>query len=260
MEIRHGPFQRVLGYTLELGAVLFLSLVSAIAFLMVRSKDPVYVLRELKNWTDYRRYDSLIVRVAAAHHVDPRLVKAVIWRESRFQSDMQGRNGERGLMQVSEIAAREWVLANSVPHFEPTQLLDPETNIQVGTWYLSKALQRWNNRDDAIPFALAEYNAGRSRVDRWIRIAMQKSNGPVAAETFQASISFPSTARYVRTILARYNFYKRRGPLRPNDSDSGASRASRVASKPFVAFEIVDHGSSNQDHEQQHCWVAIPPM
>jgi soluble lytic murein transglycosylase len=224
-ENRGGPFKRALRYALELGAVFLLSLASAVAFLVVRSKDPVYVLRELKNWTDYRRYDSLIVRISAAHRVDPRLVKAVIWRESRFQSDMQGRNGERGLMQVSEIAAREWASANNVPHFEPAQLLDPATNIQVGTWYLSKALQRWNNQHDAVPFALAEYNAGRSRVDRWIRTAMQKRNGPVEAETFQASISFPSTARYVRTILARYDFYRRRGPLRPNDSDGNSAGA-----------------------------------
>ncbi|MBV9489771.1 MAG: lytic transglycosylase domain-containing protein [Verrucomicrobia bacterium] len=223
MEIRHGSVRQILRYALELGAVVAFSFLSAVGLLMYRSKDPVYVLRELKDWANYRRYDSLIVRVAAAHGVDPRLVKAVIWRESRFQSDMQGRNGERGLMQVSEIAAREWALANNAPHPEPAQLLDPETNVQIGTWYLSKALQRWNGCDDAVPFALAEYNAGRSRVDRWVRIAMQKSSRPVAAETFQASIPFPSTARYVRTILARYDFYKRRGPLRADDRDHGSA-------------------------------------
>src|SRR5690349_1026430 len=137
-ENRVRPPRRVLRYALELGALIFFSFDAAVGILVVRSKDPVYVLRELKNWTDYRRYDSLIVRISAAHRVDPRLVKAVIWRESRFQSDMQGRNGERGLMQVSEIAAREWAAANNVPHFEPAQLLDPATNIQAGTWYLSK--------------------------------------------------------------------------------------------------------------------------
>ncbi|MBW0000410.1 MAG: lytic transglycosylase domain-containing protein [Verrucomicrobia bacterium] len=220
-EIRSKLSRQGWRYALELGVIVFLALVSAVTFLMVRSKDPLYVLRELKNWTDYRRYDSLIVRIAEAQRVDPRLVKAVIWRESRFQSDMQGRNGERGLMQVSEIAARDWAAANGIPHFEPAQLLDPEINIRVGTWYLSKALQRWNDRDDAVPFALAEYNAGRSRVDRWIRTAMQKGSGPVEAETFQASIPFPSTARYVRTILARYDFYKRRGPLRAVDGGNG---------------------------------------
>jgi soluble lytic murein transglycosylase len=92
-------------------------------------------------------------------------------------------------------------------------MLTPELNLEIGTWYLSKAVQRWNSQDNAVPFALAEYNAGKSRVDRWVRTAQKRKGQPVTAETFQDSIDFPSTARYVRTILARYDFYKRRGPL-----------------------------------------------
>jgi soluble lytic murein transglycosylase len=142
------------------------------------------------------------------------LVKAVVWRESRFQADMKGRNGERGLMQVSEVAARDWAIAKGFANFRADELLVPEKNLEVGSWYLSKAVQRWNVTGDAVPFALAEYNAGKSRVDRWVRTALQKTNGqPVTAHSFQESIDFPSTARYVRTILARYDFYKRRGKL-----------------------------------------------
>ncbi len=205
----------------KLTVVVSLSFLSAVGFLVLRSHDPVYVLRELKNWTDYRRYDALIVRVSAAHNVDPRLVKAVIWRESRFQSDMQGRNGERGLMQVTELAARDWAQANNAARFEPAQLFHPETNVTVGTWYLSKALQRWNGRgEDAVAFALAEYNAGRSRVDRWVRDAERRDGRErLDADAFQANIPFPSTARYVRTILERYAFYKRRGPLRTDNGE-----------------------------------------
>jgi soluble lytic murein transglycosylase len=156
----------------------------------------------------------LIVKVGREYDLDPRLIKAVVWRESRFQADMIGRNGERGLMQVSEVAARDWAAAKGLPALRPEQMLVPELNLEVGTWYLRKAVQRWNGEDDAVPFGLAEYNAGKSRVDRWVRMALQKGNGhPVTAQTFQDSIDFPSTARYVRTILARYDFYKRRGPL-----------------------------------------------
>jgi soluble lytic murein transglycosylase len=201
-------------FLLKIALVLVLSWAAAVAYLVMRSHDPVYVLRELKDWTDYRRFDPLIVKVAREYDLDPRLVKAVVWRESRFQADMTGRNGERGLMQVSEIAARDWAAAKGVRDLRPEQMLSPEMNLEIGTWYLSKAVQRWNAEDNAVPFALAEYNAGKSRVDRWVRSALQKGKGqPVTAETFQESIDFPSTARYVRTILARYDFYKRRGPL-----------------------------------------------
>src|SRR3984957_14953566 len=208
-------------FLLKIGLLLVLSCSAAVGYLVLRSHDPVYVLRELKDWTDYRRFDPLIVKVAREYNLDPRLIKAVVWRESRFQADMTGRNGERGLMQVSEIAARDWAAAKGVRDLRPEQLLSPEMNLEIGTWYLSKAVQRWNSEDNAVPFALAEYNAGKSRVDRWIRTASQKRKGrPVTAETFQDSIDFPSTARYVRTILARYDFYKRRGPLLAGGPDS----------------------------------------
>jgi soluble lytic murein transglycosylase len=201
-------------FLLKVSGVLVLSCATALGLLVLRSHDPVYVLRELKDWSDYRRFDPLIVKIARGYNLDPRLVKAVVWRESRFQADMKGRNGERGLMQVSEVAARDWATAKGYLNFPSDELLIPETNLEVGAWYLSKAVQRWNTTDDAVPFALAEYNAGKSRVDRWIRAAVQRTKGqPVTAHTFQESIDFPSTARYVRTILARYDFYKRRGPL-----------------------------------------------
>jgi soluble lytic murein transglycosylase len=201
-------------FFLKIALLAVLSCAAAVAYLVIRSRDPVYVLRELKDWTDYRRFDSLIVKVAREYGLDPRLIKAVVWRESRFQADMIGRNGERGLMQVSEIAARDWAAAKGVREIRPEQILSPDMNLEIGTWYLSKAVQRWNAEDNAVPFALAEYNAGKSRVDRWVRTALRKKNGQqLTAETFQDSIDFPSTARYVRTILARYDFYKRRGPL-----------------------------------------------
>jgi soluble lytic murein transglycosylase len=208
-------------FLLKLSLALFLSCAAAVAYLALRSQDPVYVLRELKDWRDYRRFDSLIVKVGREYDLDPRLIKAVVWRESRFQADMIGRNGERGLMQVSEVAARDWAAAKGLPALRPEQMLAPELNLEVGTWYLRKAVQRWNGEDYAVPFGLAEYNAGKSRVDRWVRTALLKGNGhPVTAQSFQDSIDFPSTARYVRTILARYDFYKRRGPMLVGDPGS----------------------------------------
>jgi soluble lytic murein transglycosylase len=211
---QNGRFRTAGILLVKLLLLLILSFAAAVIYLAIRSHDPVYVLRELKDWRDYHRYDALIVKVAREYDLDPRLIKAVVWRESRFQADMVGQHGERGLMQVSDIAVRDWAMAKGVRDMRPERILNPEMNLEIGTWYLSKAVQRWTCQDDAVPFALAEYNAGKSRVDRWIRTALNKKSGQrVTAETFQDSIDFPSTARYVRTILARYDFYKRRGPL-----------------------------------------------
>src|SRR5580704_1175841 len=120
--------QAVGKFFFRLALVIALSGFAAVSYLIVRSKDPLYVVREIKNWGDYHRFDGLITKVAAEHRLDPRLVKAVVWRESRFQSDMVGRNGERGLMQISAIAAREWATANAIPNFEPDKLFDPKIN------------------------------------------------------------------------------------------------------------------------------------
>ena len=109
-------------FLLKITLLLVLSCAVAVAYLVIRSHDPVYVLRELKDWTDYRRFDPLIVKVAREYDLDPRLIKAVVWRESRFQADMTGRNGERGLMQVSEVAARDWAIAKGVRDLRPEQM------------------------------------------------------------------------------------------------------------------------------------------
>lgn len=221
-QIRRLP-SLLVSWLIKLALVLVLSAVAAVGYLVLRTKDPLYVVRELKNWSDFKQYDSLITQIANEHLLDPRLVKAVVWRESQFQTDMVGRNNERGLMQVSEIAAREWAKSNAVPNFEPNQLFNPEVNLEIGCWYLSKALQRWNSQTEPVPFALAEYNAGKSRVDRWIRVALQRNKQPLSAEAFEDSIDFPSTAHYVRTILARYDYYKRRGPLAGENQQTSAA-------------------------------------
>jgi hypothetical protein len=54
------------------------------------------------------QFDPLILQAAAEHGVDPNLIKAVIWRESKFRPDARGDAGEMGLMQVMPIVGQEW--------------------------------------------------------------------------------------------------------------------------------------------------------
>lgn len=146
----------------------------------------------------YHRFDEQIVRAAEQYEVDPRLVSALIWKESRFQPYCTGTKGEIGLMQVTETAAREWAKANAVAGFRKHDLFDPGTNILAGTWYLGRAIRRWSEMPDPLPYALAEYNAGRANAQRWARAA-----GP-DPEKFWGAISYPTTKRYVHDILKRY--------------------------------------------------------
>src|SRR5215813_13696400 len=146
-----------------------LAIGAAFAYLAMQSGDPLYAFYEWMSPARFHRYDRLIRSVALEHHLDPMLVKAVVWRESRFDSKKRGTHGERGLMQVSERAAGEWARENKIAHFDLDQLFDPKTNLAAGTWYLQRAIEHWNHQSDPIPFALAEYNAGASRAQRWSR-------------------------------------------------------------------------------------------
>ena len=179
-------------------------------FLSMKSGDPLYTLYEWISPARFHQHDALIRSIAAEHRLDPMLVKAVVWRESRFDAQKFGTAGERGLMQVSEKAAQEWARETKAENFRVEELFDPKTNLEAGTWYLRRAVEHWQNQSDPIPFALAEYNAGASRAQRWAGGDDAKAIPP---NTFRANIDFPGTRKYVDSIIARYEFYKRRGRM-----------------------------------------------
>jgi soluble lytic murein transglycosylase len=186
-----------------------LATAASVAWLSTKSGDPIYTLQEWISPARFQQHDALIRSIAAGHHLDPMLVKAVVWRESRFDSQKFGSAGERGLMQVSEKAAQEWARENRVENFRVEELFDPKINLEAGTWYLRRAVQHWENQVDPIPFALAEYNAGASRAQRWAG----SDDAVIPPDTFRANIDFPGTRKYVDSIIARFEFYKRRGRM-----------------------------------------------
>jgi soluble lytic murein transglycosylase len=138
------------------------------------------------------------------------LLKALVWRESRFDPRKHGNAGERGLMQVSEKAANEWARENKIDKFRGEELFDPKTNLEAGAWYLRRAFEHWESQSDPLPFALAEYNAGASRAQRW---AGGDESVAVSAADFLRNIDFPGTRKYVESVIDRYEFYKRRGRM-----------------------------------------------
>jgi len=187
-----------------------LAIAAAFAYVAFKSGDPLYAFYEWMSPARFHQYDRLIRSVALEHHLDPILVKAVVWRESRFDPKKQGSHGERGLMQVTERAANEWARENKIAGFNPDQLFEPKTNLEAGTWYLHRAMEHWTHQSDPLPFALAEYNAGASRAHRW-----SGGNGvaDISEHQFLEKIDFPATRRYVESIIKRYRFYQHRGRM-----------------------------------------------
>lgn len=157
-------------------------------------------------WWEQRvesRYKEEIRSAAKQYGIDPALVKAVVWRESKFNAQARGTKGELGLMQLQENAAQEWADAEQVAGFLHEHCLDPRTNIFAGTFYLSKLMKRYRKTDNAVPYALADYNAGRGNVLKW-------NSGAAATNSalFVEQIGFPGTQKYVRSVTRRYQLYR----------------------------------------------------
>jgi len=159
------------------------------------------------------RYDAVIARESARHHVDPDLVWSIAYEETYFRAWKKGRNGEIGLMQVTPVVAREWAADNnsalltaSKPMDADALLLDPERNIQIACWYLQKAGNDYQGLPGREARMLAAYNAGPSRAADWNRV--EAGARPLNEQEFIARIDIPSTRAYVTSILGRYRRVK----------------------------------------------------
>jgi len=168
----------------------------------------LWLWERFRTWQENSQ-DDVILEAAARHGVDAALVKAVVWRESRFNPTARGRKGEVGLMQIMAPTAREWAVAVQRPLLAHEELFDRRLNLQCGTWYLRKLLLRYGQTDNRVPYALADYNAGRGNVLKWM-------NGAAATNSaaFINQIGFPGTRDYVLATMARYEKYRAHFPPR----------------------------------------------
>lgn len=151
-----------------------------------------------------KKYDREILGAALRYGLDPALVKAVVWRESKFNPSVRGKAGEIGLMQVCAPAAGEWAEAEKLRFFSHSEIFDPRKNLRAGSWYLAKLMKRYKKTDNPVPYALADYNAGRGNVLRWLKGAAETNS-----KAFLASMDYPGTRNYAVAIMKRQSLYKK---------------------------------------------------
>ncbi len=157
-------------------------------------------------WYDNHSFDPQIQEAARKYGLDSRLVKALVFQESRFNPMAVGGAGEIGLMQLlPRGAVLDWAYAHRTEVPSNSSLYSPEINLDIGCWYLAKAMNRWRAYDHAIELALCQYNAGPSRADEW------KPATPDGAVIPRIAIA--STKRYVKAIMQRYESYCRHNPF-----------------------------------------------
>jgi soluble lytic murein transglycosylase len=145
-------------------------------------------------------YWDTIKAESAKNNLDPYLVASLIRQESEFDPSVISYANAYGLMQLIPLVGKTMAREEGLAHFQTFQLLDPETNIRLGTRYLRQMLDRFGGVEE---YALAAYNAGDNRVADW------QSAGPYhGIDEFVESIPFTQTREYVEAIRRNQETYK----------------------------------------------------
>ena len=109
------------------------------------------------------RYKEIVLGHARNYRLDPALLAAVIYQESKFKADARSDRGAIGLMQLLPETAKGIAERTGGSKFRVSDLDDPEINVRYGSWYLRHLLDKYGSER----LALAAYNAGQANVDRW---------------------------------------------------------------------------------------------
>jgi soluble lytic murein transglycosylase len=137
------------------------------------------------------RYEHIVRGHAENYELDPALVAAVIYQESKFDPEARSESGAIGLMQLLPETAKGIAARTGGSQFRVEDLDDPEINVRYGSWYLRHLLDKYGDEKTA----LAAYNAGQQNVDTWL----DEGRG----------IAFPETRHYVKRVEHLKTLYRR---------------------------------------------------
>jgi len=144
-------------------------------------------------------YWDLIQKHSALHKLDPFLVAALVAQESTFDPEIRSAADAWGLMQILPSTGRQYARSLKIRPFSTASLTKPEINVRIGTTYLAELIKRFGG----VAPALASYNAGESRVERWLA-----ERPGVDRDEFIDGIPFPETQGYVKKILGTAEDYR----------------------------------------------------
>ncbi|GEM_PF-5969970 len=171
--------------------------------------------KSLKSYPDHARlayplaYADLVEKQARKNDLDPFLIMAVIYAESRYKPDVRSRAGALGLMQLMPATAKRMAKELGDKGFRKNQLTLPEVNLRYGCYHLAKLITEYQaekqDKPGALVQALASYNAGKKQVREWNK-TYEKFN--LTPEEFIEIIPFSETRIYVRKVLGLYAIYR----------------------------------------------------
>jgi soluble lytic murein transglycosylase len=131
----------------------------AASFVYLRSGEPAWFQRVRYPL----KYEQIVRGHARNYQLDPALLAAVIYQESKFRPDAKSSSGAIGLMQLQPETAKGIAIRTGGSRFQTSDLYVPELNVRYGSWYLRHLLDKYGDEK----LALAAYNAGQRNVDEW---------------------------------------------------------------------------------------------
>ena len=144
------------------------------------------------------RHEDIIRQQAEEKNLDPALIAAVIYAESKFNENARSSADARGLMQVTPETAKAIARESGGVSFVVSDLDDPQINISYGSYHLRALLDQY---DGNLIAALAAYNAGSGNVDAWGGAELEIGDIPNGPD------QFGETRAYVDLVLEKRTEY-----------------------------------------------------
>lgn len=147
------------------------------------------------------KYKESIIKYSTQYNLDPHLVMAVIWVESKYEPKATSRKDARGLMQIIPPTG-QWIAKEiGLETYSDDLLYEPDINIRMGCWYLSYLLKVF---EEDIELALAAYNGGMGNVRKWLNDSRYSKDGLKLD-----FIPFKETSQYIDKVAKAYEQYKK---------------------------------------------------
>ncbi|MBX2810121.1 MAG: transglycosylase SLT domain-containing protein [Cellvibrionaceae bacterium] len=187
--------------------------VASLAFEWGWYRKSIEAMTAVKAWDDLNMrfpitYQEHIFQQATEHGIAPTLILSIARQESAWQIDAHSRAGAMGLMQLMPQTAKETARKARIKH-NRKRLFQPQHNIELGSHHIKELITHYNQ--NRLP-AIAAYNAGRAKVNRWLADTKQQLPFDVWIEV----IPYKETRHYVKNILSYSLVYGYRLGQTPN--------------------------------------------
>jgi len=169
-------------------------------------------LKQLKSkltepYTDYLHYllypygyKEIVQKYSSQYNLDPLFTLAVMRQESMFQPDAGSYAGAQGLMQIMPATGEGIAGQIGISNYNVNMLLDPDTNIRMGTFYLRQQLDNFGQNEF---YCVGAYNGGPGRMSGWV-----SDRGNMDTDEFIESITYEQSREYVKIVMGNYYFYQ----------------------------------------------------